>query len=213
MREIDRRAAEEFGIPVETLMENAGAAVARETLEVLRGSGASRPWKVIVLCGGGNNGGDGLVAARLLRRGGVEVRAALLKPASSLQGAAASNFARMKDAGVPWTELPRTDDLRAALSGSQAAVDALLGTGFSGPLRKDFAEAILALNGSGKPVIAVDVPSGLDADSGRAEGPCVRAAVTVTMGAPKTGFLNPEAKVWLGRLVVADIGFPEQLLK
>ena len=211
MREIDRRSAEEFGIPAETLMENAGAAVARETLDLLKLS--SPPWKAAVLCGGGNNGGDGLAAARLLHRETVVVSVVLLKPHESLQGAAASNFARMKSEGVPWTESPAGERLRAILEQSQVAVDALLGTGFRGPLKKEFADAIEALNACGRPVIAVDVPSGLDADTGRPGGPCVRAAATVTMGAPKTGFLEPSAGEWLGRLVVADIGFPPELLK
>lgn len=175
--EIDRRAISEFGIPAATLMENAGKAVADVVLREIR------PSVVAVVCGKGNNGGDGLVVARLLRAAGVDVRVH--------QAAGDAPPAGFFD-------------------GCDVVVDALFGTG----LRREVVGAMRALieeMNTHPPVVAVDVPSGLDANTGTPLGAAVRAAVTVTMGLAKVGLLQPRAAPFVGRLIVADIGYPAAL--
>lgn len=244
MRELDRRATETFGISVETLMENAGKAVAEESIKFLQTAACGKPWKILIFCGGGNNGGDGLVAARILKQKGAEVKIIFLKPTKSLKGATGLNFERIKNESVPYLELRKmeqdaseTQSSEALLSeasrgrdearrrGSRALaqiekefteahlfIDALLGTGSKGEVTGLFQETIQCINASGKPVVAVDIPSGLDADSGRQNGTCIRAHLTVTMAAIKKGFLETKAKEWIGKVIVADIGYPQALI-
>ena len=212
MRELDRRARDEFGIPVKALMENAGRAVAEESVRFLKKTGSAKPWKVLLFCGGGNNGGDGLVAARLLAQQGIETRTFIFKPADSLKDEVLSNFEELGRLSLPYEFLPKFAKISQEIRGSSLLIDALLGTGLKSKVRGDFAQAIGAVNGSGLPVLSVDVPSGMDADSGAVPGTCVKAALTVTMGALKKGFLNPRARRWTGNVRVADIGFPKELL-
>jgi len=211
MRMIERRASE-VGIPTAVLMEHAGRAVAHVACEFLRERGGGR---VLVVCGKGNNGGDGLCAARHLQNAGVPVRGMLLARDQDLSGDAAANLRAARAAGIEVDNVvgPVDAALRAALSGYQLVVDAIFGTGFRGPAVGLAARAIEALNGSGVPVLAVDVPSGLEADTGRVEGPCVRAAVTVTMGFPKVGMVVHPGAEFCGRVVVADLGIPRTLVE
>ncbi len=197
MRGIDRWAIEERGVPSLDLMEAAGDALARET-ELI-----ARPGPVRILCGKGNNGGDGLVAARLLRERGHEVDVLLLWPADELSGDAAANLERL---GGGFSELG--GDAGAALAGSGAIVDAIFGTGFDGEPREPAAAAIEALNAAGAPVVACDVASGVDASTGEAADCSVDADVTVTFHAAKVGHRIAPGKWRGGRLVVADIGIP-----
>lgn len=211
MRELDRRATEEFGISVEILMENAGRAVAEESMKFLETAPYSKPWKILVFCGGGNNGGDGLVAARILKQKGIEVKIIFLKPTKSLHGVSLLNFEKIKNETGACLDLPKIEQIEKELANAHLLIDALLGTGSKGEVTGLFQETIQKINSSGKSVIAVDVPSGLDADSGQQNGTCIRAHLTVTMAAMKKGFL--EAKEWTGKVIVADIGYPQELIQ
>jgi NAD(P)H-hydrate epimerase len=195
MRAVDRWAIEEVGVPSLELMEAAGRAVA-EAVGELAPQGPVR-----VLCGKGNNGGDGLVAARYLREAGFEVEALLLWPGGELSGDAAANLAR-----VEAEELG--GDPAARLAGSGAIVDAIFGTGFSGAAREPAAAAIEAIGRGGAPVVACDIASGVDASSGAVEGPAVEAAITVGFHAAKLGHRIAPGKRHTGELRIAPIGIP-----
>jgi len=211
MAEIDRLAAAEFGLPVAVLMDAAGRRVASATAALLGGVAGRR---VLLFCGRGNNGGDGLVAARLLHGEGASVRAVLAGSRDGLRPAAAGALAAAEAAGAEVLAAADPAALGAAAAGSwDLVVDALLGTGFAPPARGLAAEAIGLVNALGAPVIAVDVPSGLSADDGRIDGPAVKATATVTFGLAKPGLLLHPATRLVGRLWLADIGFPETLLE
>jgi NAD(P)H-hydrate epimerase len=206
MRAIDRAAIEGCGVPGIELMERAGAAVARLVHPFL-GSGG----RVLVLAGAGNNGGDGYVVARRLRAEGVEARVAALAPRARLAGDALRAREAAEAGGVPIDDAPASGALEARAG--DVVVDALLGTGLSRAPEGAFAEAIervAALRSAGAKVVAVDVPSGLSADTGRPLGSCVRADATVTFAFQKRGLvLHPGAEL-AGQVVVADIGIPPE---
>lgn len=209
--ELDRRASEEFGVPTATLMENAGRHVAQVASRLIDQRDARR---VAVLVGKGNNGGDGLVAARHLRKRPVDVTAYLIGPESDLTGDAGKALEAAKDARVQIhgvAAAARPEDFEDWLDQADILVDALFGTGFRGPAREPAASMIIAANRSGKPIVAVDIPSGLNADTGRPEGPCIRAHATVTMGLPKVGLVIYPGAEYVGQLYVADIGYPKDL--
>jgi ADP-dependent NAD(P)H-hydrate dehydratase / NAD(P)H-hydrate epimerase len=196
MREVDRWTIEDRGVPSLDLMERAGAGLARA---VEREAPEGR---VVVVCGKGNNGGDGLVAARRLREAGREVDVLLLADAGELTGDPEENLARLP--GEP----PRAFDA-AALAGAAAAVDAILGTGFEGEPREPLRSAIEALNAAGVPVVAADVPSGVDASTGEVAGAAVRARATATFHVAKPGLWIHPGKEHAGRVEVVEIGIPE----
>ncbi|HYY06544.1 MAG TPA: NAD(P)H-hydrate dehydratase [Candidatus Limnocylindria bacterium] len=198
MRAADRWAICEQGVPSLELMEAAGASVAAAAAEVARDARAH------VVCGKGNNGGDGLVAARELRRLGFEVEALLLWPAAELRGDAAANLERLADG---WREVD-LHQVGPALAGSGVVVDAIFGTGFAGAPRAPADAAIDAINGCGVPVVAADVPSGVDAATGEAAGTAVKSTITVTFHAAKLGHWIEPGKTLAGRLRVAPIGIP-----
>ena len=199
---LDRAAADTYGIPLTTLMEHAGRRSAQAALVVL----GRRPGRVAVLAGKGNNGGDGFVAGRILRDLDIPVTAVLVSPAADYSGEAGRTLAEALAAGV---------EVRAAsevtLGSYDLIIDALFGTGFRGPARGAPRELIEAANASGIPILAVDVPSGLNADTGHPEGPAIRAAATVTMGLPKVGLLVYPGAELAGAVYVADIGYPADL--
>jgi len=196
MRAVDRWAIEERRAPSLELMETAGRSVAEAV------AGLSPEGPVRVVCGKGNNAGDGLVAARYLAETGYEVEALLLWPAGELSADAAANLHRFgaEQAG---------DDLAARLADSGAVVDAIFGTGFSGAPREPAAAAIDAVNRSGAPVVACDIASGVDASTGEVEGAAVEAAVTVSFHAAKVGHRIAPGKACTGELRVAAIGIPD----
>jgi NAD(P)H-hydrate epimerase len=206
-RELDRRSAER-GILVLDLMERAGAGVARAALRLLGGAYGRR---TVVVCGTGNNGGDGLVAARLLHRRGVSVSAILLADPSGLGGPAAENLGRLDRAGVRWCRFSAAG-LRREVARADLSVDAIFGTGFHGAPEGPFAEAIGIVN-DGPPVLAVDIPSGVDGATGAAGGAAVRAEATVTFGALKPGLVFHPGAELAGVVEVADIGFPPDLVR
>ncbi|HET6437527.1 MAG TPA: NAD(P)H-hydrate dehydratase [Anaeromyxobacter sp.] len=205
MRAIDRAAIEGAGIPSLALMERAGAAVA-EAAAALLGQGG----RVRVICGGGNNGGDGYVAARLLHGAGRLVDVLALVPAARLSPDAAAVRARAEASGVAVQDAHRPFPPLAA-EGGDAVVDALFGTGLARAPEGIFAEAIAAMAAAracGARVLAVDVPSGLSADTGRPLGPCVQADRTVTFAFLKRGLAVYPGAALAGEITVADIGIP-----
>jgi ADP-dependent NAD(P)H-hydrate dehydratase / NAD(P)H-hydrate epimerase len=195
MRAVDRWAIEERGVPGVELMERAGAAVAR-TVERLAPDG-----RVCVVCGKGNNGGDGLVLARLLRETGREVEVVCVAPPGDYAGDARANLERL-----PGSPPAMFDD--AGLAPASVIVDALLGTGFAGEPRGASAEAIAAINRTPAVVVAVDVPSGVDASSGVVAGEAVRADATVTFHAAKPGLWIRPGRGHAGAIETVDIGIP-----
>jgi NAD(P)H-hydrate epimerase len=209
-RAIDRRAIEEFGVPGVVLMENAG----RGAADVLVALGVSGP--VTICCGKGNNGGDGFVIARHLDNFGLPVRVLLFADPDELTGDAAINYHIIAKSGLSITVHagPTVDEagLIRELAASSWIVDALFGTGLAGPVRPPFDRVIAAINAGKARVLAVDIPSGLDCDTGQPLGATIRADHTVTFVAMKKGFGVPMAKEWLGQVHVVDIGAPRQLL-
>jgi ADP-dependent NAD(P)H-hydrate dehydratase / NAD(P)H-hydrate epimerase len=203
MRALDAWAIEDCGVPSLDLMERAGGEVAR-AVTALSPKGAVR-----VVCGKGNNGGDGLVVARVLEELGLPVAALLLFPGDSLTGDPQVNLERLRKIGGEAREVS-PDDLPDALANSSVIVDALLGTGFAGSPRAPLDAAIEAVNGAGAEVVAVDVPSGVDASSGEVAGACVRADLTVTFHGPKVGLWVNPGKAHAGRVEVVEIGIPSE---
>jgi len=204
--ELDRRATEEHGIPVQQLMETAGRRVAQAARELL---GSARG-HVVVLTGKGNNGGDGLVAARYLAGAGLSVTALLTASQSEYVGEARRALGEATASGVE-VQAAAPGRLRGSLETAALIIDALFGTGFRGSARGIAAEMIQTANAVKRPILAVDVPSGLNADSGHADGPAIRATATVTMGLPKVGLLVHPGAELAGTIYVAEIGYPPAL--
>ena len=213
IRELDVLAIEHVGIPGLVLMENAGRGVAAFVAGRLFDPGRSH---VLLLCGPGNNGGDGFVAARHLHNAGIDVTVALAVPRDRLRGDAAANLAVIERMGLRLLDATDEDGMTAVAAAAERAdviVDALLGTGATGTPRGTIAALIELSNVAGRARrVAVDVPSGLDADSGAVGVPCFRADATVTLLAPKVGFARAAAREVLGRVVVVDIGLPRDLI-
>ena len=232
MREIDRRAIEEHGIPSYELMEKAGRVVAEETAKLA----GPPPKKILILAGKGNNGGDGLVAARHLHQKGYAVQVLLFSEGKKLKADPARNFVENAKLKIPcrvvgehfdWDMFARTEDAgvgarfpRPIQKGGETPplqlwdviIDALFGVGLDKEIKEPYANLIQNLNESNKKVVSVDIPSGLDADTGKILGSCVKAALTVTLGLPKKGFYEGEGPKMTGQIVVADIGIPKKLL-
>jgi NAD(P)H-hydrate epimerase len=208
VRNLDRRAIEEYGVPGVVLMENAG----RGCAELLRSLGVHGP--VVICCGKGNNGGDGFVVARHLDNAQIPVKVLLFGTPEDLAGDAAINYRIIANAGLP-IETPHVNAemLRREFAPAEWIVDALFGTGLAGPLRPPFDHVVAAINARSTRVLAIDIPSGLDADTGQPLGPTVRAEHTATFVALKKGFADPAAQAWLGRVHVIDIGMPRRLLE
>ena len=203
-REIDLRAMREYGLTGLVLMENAG----RGCAELLGRLGINGP--VCICTGKGNNGGDGYVIARHLDNSGHTVRIASAVDPSILDSDAAVNH-RVWTSGGGVVEVVSAGGWDAVLAGSDWIVDALLGTGIRGEVRSPFDEAIDAINRSSGRVLAIDLPSGLDCDTGNRLGRCVRACHTATMVAPKRGLVLQGASEWTGAVHVVKIGIPRAL--
>ncbi|WP_410513242.1 NAD(P)H-hydrate epimerase [Paenibacillus sp. BR2-3] len=243
MRQLDRETIEGLGIPAIALMENAGRAIAEEIIALCkrRGSGdaghmertgnsgaadapvgfgisgdsaltlkdaAAERW--LVLVGKGNNGGDGLAAARHLSEAGIAVTLVYAVPPESLTGEAALQRDAAAAMGLSAVVYGRDRLDIAAYSG---ILDALLGTGAAGAPRGTYAELIAAANSSGKPIVSADIPSGLDADTGKTHEPCVHASVTVCLAFLKRGLLQYPGAGAAGRVVVRSIGIPSSLAR
>ncbi|MCA9524118.1 MAG: NAD(P)H-hydrate dehydratase [Myxococcales bacterium] len=210
MREIDRRAIEEIGIPGMVLMENAGRAVCDWIVARHR----ERP--IVVYCGGGNNGGDGFVIVRQLTEAGLWVIALSATEPERLRGDARTNKLILEKLGidcVPITTDAEVDGALASLPRDACHVDALFGTGLTKPIRGHYARIVDAINRRNEPVVAVDVPSGVAADSGEILGSAVRAKATITFALPKLGLLLAPGCEHVGELIVADIGIPRLVVE
>ena len=216
VRAVDRRATDEFGMTGLVLMENAGRGAAEQLIELgIDGT-------VVVCAGKGNNGGDGFVIARHLELLGCDVRVLLFANPSDLSGHAAANWRILEAAETPRVVLgrqPPLSDIDHALTHADWIVDALLGTGTVGQVREPYRTAITSINRSARKVFAVDLPSGLDCDTGLpiesfADGTavCVRVTHTVTFVARKCGFDNPASQGFTGQVHVVGIGIPKRLL-
>jgi NAD(P)H-hydrate epimerase len=209
VRNIDARAIADYGLPGIVLMENAGRGAAELLLEL----GIHGP--VIICAGKGNNGGDGFVIARHLELHSVATSILLFCDPADLSGDAATNCRVAQAAGQSLVVLgaaPQPDDLNLLLAPADWIVDALLGTGTTGTIREPYLTAIAAINRAGKKVFAVDLPSGLDCDTGLSMGSCVRADHTATFVARKVGFDTPGASELTGEVHVIEIGVPRKLL-
>lgn len=214
-REVDRLAAEQYGMPTLLLMENAAIHLADVALHLLQD--AESP-SALILCGPGNNGGDGLALARHLHNSSVDVRVVLASPRERYTGDAAVNLGIVERMGLPIIAADGGIDAIAAASGGagrpELVVDALVGTGLEQDVREPVASLIgLAnrLRQEGSLVLAVDLPSGLNADTGEPLGAAVHADVTVSFVGLKRGFTNLTAQEYLGEVIIADIGVPREL--
>lgn len=207
MRSADRRAISKLGVPQAILMENAGRSVAEGAADVL---GGVRGKLIAIVCGKGNNGGDGFVAARHLLAAGATVRVIMLARQSDLGGETRRQFAilrRLEKGRGGLVILPAASSKRFTGAGRPAAViDAILGTGFRGKLRGPVKRAVEWINAAGCPVISVDIPSGLNSDDGTVTDLSVRADLCVTMGTLKTGMLLGSGPEMCGRIIVANLG-------
>jgi len=210
MQELDRRAITACGVPSLTLMENAGRACADQIHARFGRTGSTR---ALIMAGKGNNGGDGYVIARLLAERGWQVRVCVLADQAQVGGDAGVNLARLP-AGMALF-CPREGELptlvQEELSGADVIVDALLGTGLNSTVGGVYCEAIDLINSAGRPVAAVDIPSGIHADTGQVMGRAVRATTTVTFACAKQGHCFYPGAEYTGYLVVADIGIPPEL--
>ena len=217
MRGADRT-AQALGVPEERLMEHAGTAVAAAVRALAADTGRWDSGPIVILCGPGNNGGDGYVAARRLALNGGRVVVAVIATDSRPAGAtSARNWDRIaRDAGITKVHAPVARDVAVFGHGIEKAsviVDALLGTGVSGPLREPIRSAVDVINkarASGVPVVAVDTPTAIDLSSGEPSDPAVRADLTVTFHRPKTGLLTRRGAAHAGKVLVAPIGIPAE---
>jgi NAD(P)H-hydrate epimerase len=212
MKGVDQKAIAVYGIPGMVLMENAGLQVIRAIQELLVSLSGKR---ILIFAGKGNNGGDGFVIARHLANNGADPKVFLLGKPEELKGEAAANFHILNKMEIKIHPLLTEKDLQRvdiALLYADLLVDAIYGTGFKGSVLGVAGEAIRMMNSAKKPIIAVDVPSGLETDTGRVLGPCVKATCTVTFGLPKLGLFRDPGARYAGTVKVADISLPHKLL-
>ena len=211
VRSLDRYAIETLGIPGVVLMENAGRGVADAVERYLGGAAGEA---IAVVAGGGNNGGDGYVAARHLAIRGAKVATFLTGPPEKIAGDALTNLRIIQRLGHDIRELNPSvaEKLSAELRQFAIIVDAVAGTGVRGELRDNLPSVVQQINAARRPVVAVDIPTGLDCDTGLARGAAIRAAITVTFVARKKGFDNPQSREYTGKVIVADIGVPGRLV-
>ncbi len=217
IRRWDRMATERYGIPSIVLMENAARGSADALALVSAGSGRPRP-PYRIACGPGSNGGDGLALARHLHNRGLAVSIFLAEPPSRFRPAsdAGTNLRIVERMGLDLRQAGPRGLLELAAgeeAGEGTIIDALLGTGLDRPLEPPYLEWVEAINRSGRPVIAIDIPTGLHADTGEVLGAAVRAEHTFTMAAPKLGFFHGEGPVLAGEVHVIDIGIPREMVE
>jgi NAD(P)H-hydrate epimerase len=217
MKYLDSKASLEHGIPSHVLMENAGRAIAQAALEFASSELGKQPAgvKAVICCGKGNNGGDGLVAARYLKQAGAEVKVFILPPKETGYGElVVKNLEAAKAAGIT-VAMTRKDDLDALLAEFLAAdllLDALLGVSSVGKPNGPVHRVIQLMNKSGRPIIAVDLPSGLSPDTGHHSGVYIMAKLTLTLGFAKTGLMAAHAQKNTGVIKVLPIGYPQALI-
>jgi NAD(P)H-hydrate epimerase len=206
VRRIDQLALERYHIPGVVLMENAARGAADVAGQMIGAGGA-----VLILCGGGNNGGDGLAVARHLHNRGMKVRIFLTSDPEKYAGEAKINWEIVGAMNLP---MERGDAETIARQRADLIVDAIFGTGLTEPPRDPFGDIARAVGKISAPILAIDIPSGLDCDTGQPLGAgCIEAKRTVTFVAEKIGFGNPGARQYLGEVIVADIGCPRELIE
>lgn len=206
VRSVDRLSVERYHIPGVVLMENAAIAAANVAAEMAQPAGGV----VLILAGGGNNGGDGLAVARHLHNRGYDIRILLTSDPGKYAGEAKINWEICQAMNLPTAAA--TKEAIIALNPA-LVVDGIFGTGLTQAPREPFAEFVAGIDQSRAPVLAIDIPSGLDCDTGRVLGSaCVRAVRTITFVAEKIGFDQPEARKYLGEVIVGDIGCPAELV-
>jgi len=214
MRELDRKAIEEYKIPGIILMENAGRNAAEEVLQMI---GNPQEVKVAILCGKGNNGGDGFVIARHLHNHSISVDVFLIAKIVDIlkDGDAGINLQILLKMKIPVKEIldiPSVNNILMELNGYNILVDALFGTGLSGDVREPFKTLINGVNNLNKPVVSVDIPSGIDCNSGKILGAAIKATKTVTFAAAKKGFCLGNGPFYTGKVIVSDISIPRELI-
>lgn len=212
VRELDRRAIDDYGVPGVVLMENAGRGAAQLARELL----GDATGHVVILAGRGNNGGDGYVVARHLANAGIRTQTFVLASLADVSGDARVNLNIILNMGLPVTsvDLERDEDRQRvtdAFADASLIVDAILGTGARGELRGAFRRAVELINASAKPVLALDIPTGLHADTGEVLGVAVKARATATFLCPKLGLTRQDGPEHTGRVVVVNIGVPGDL--
>jgi NAD(P)H-hydrate epimerase len=207
LREIDRRAVADYHIPSIVLMENAARAVTEHACRVLSDECCA---SILILCGGGNNGGDGLAVARHLHNRGANVTVGLCCDPASYKGDALINW---KITTAMKIRAAAFDDAMLFDPPPMLVIDAIFGTGLTQAPRQPFGHIADTINNANLPILAVDVPSGLDCDTGMPPGACIRAHCTVTFVAEKVGFTHPDARRYLGKVSVGDIGCPVELIE
>jgi NAD(P)H-hydrate epimerase len=211
VREVDRQSIETYGIPGIILMENAARELAVHSMRML---GRPLLGSMLILCGGGNNAGDGFAAARHLHNQGVECTLFLLRPAESYRGDAATNLKICRAMRLTIVEAPEEPvEVLASLGEFALILDGLLGTGLDREVGAPFDAVIEYVNKQNTPVLSIDIPSGLDCDSGQPRGVAIKADATVTFVGVKKGFRAPGAEHYTGRVIVADIGAPCELVE
>jgi hydroxyethylthiazole kinase-like uncharacterized protein yjeF len=213
MREMDRQTIESFGLPGRVLMENAGRGAARVLIKKFPDVFSKR---VAIVAGRGNNGGDGFVIARYLAQAGVSVTVYLLSESSRLSGDAADNFNLLAGLNIPVREI--TDEsgfnqVKTEMAHHQLWVDAIFGTGLNSEVKGFFKSVINFINGLNRPILSVDIPSGLDSDSGKTCGACIRTDVTVTFAFAKIGHIQLPGADYTGELHIIDIGIPPHIVE
>jgi NAD(P)H-hydrate epimerase len=220
VRQLDVQAASDLKLPTLILMENAGRGAADWLTKLA--SGLPDQARILVLCGPGNNGGDGGVGGRHLEAWGYPVQVVWFAHRAQLRGDAETQWNILERSGVDqtaWLDVhppepqPQSAELDSLLSGADWLVDGLLGTGLVRPIEGALRAVVEAMNRAGKPILALDLPSGLDADTGAPLGVSVRARATATFVAPKLGFTAPGAADYTGEVAVIDIGLPRCLLE
>lgn len=212
MVEVDRLMIEEYGSTLLQMMENAGRSLAATGRRMLGGSTAER--RVLVLVGKGNNGGGGLVAARHLAKASAHVTVALAAEPGELGEVPERHLGTLQGMGIDGSDRSTSvDELPALLPGTDLVLDALVGYSLRGAPREPVAGFIRAANATSAPRLSLDIPSGLDGDSGIPQEPCFRATTTLTLAWPKAGLLTEAARPYVGDLYLADIGVPEPVYR
>jgi len=207
---LDKLAIEKFGVPSLALMENAGRFVACEVLRQIKRVKGS---KVCIVCGLGNNAGDGFVAARHLMNAGIKPLIFLIGQGRQLKNDAAVNYCILKKLKYPIKEIVKNQTLPGLdLRKADVVVDAIFGVGLNREVKNPFRNAIEIINENNKRILAVDVPSGLDATDGKIYGACVKAKTTITFTCAKKGFFKRQGPKHTGNVIIADIGIPVQLV-
>ncbi len=211
LQQVDRRCVEQFHLPVAALMENAGSGVAHIVTRYAMPGEA-----ILVLCGSGNNGGDSLVAARHLANRGYHLHIMLIAEPEEFTPIAAGHLATIRAMDVPITDISNSDapfaHWLAATGESACIVDGMFGTGLSRPIVGRLPALVAAVNAAERLVISVDIPSGLDCDTGQPLGLAIRAGHTVSFCGMKIGFAQASAAAYTGQISIADIGAPATLL-